>query len=61
MFIYTLDEKLPKSDNVPQETHENEYSIQVEQPYINKNIPRAFNFNIGLIMDGLLRDPLFQC
>jgi hypothetical protein len=46
-LIQTLDERLPKSDNVTEGTHENKGSIHVEQPSINKHIPGGFNSNIG--------------
>ena len=47
MIIQALDERLPKSDNVAQGTHENKYSVLVEQSFINKHILGVFNSNIG--------------
>ena len=46
-IIYTLKERIPNSDNMVQETHENKDSVHVENPSINKTIPRGFNYNIG--------------
>ena len=46
-LIQALEERLPKSDNVAQGTHENKDIVHVEQPSIITHIPRGFNSNIG--------------
>jgi hypothetical protein len=46
-LIQFLDERLPKSDNVTKETHDNKGSVHVEQPSIEKHISRGFNSNNG--------------
>ena len=44
MLMQDLDERLPKSDNVAQETHK--FSVYVEQPSINKHILGGFKSSI---------------
>jgi replicative DNA helicase len=46
-LIYTLDERLRKSDNVTKGNRENKGSILAAQPSINKYILVGFNSNIG--------------
>jgi hypothetical protein len=47
-IIQTLDGRLPKSDTVTKETHENKGSIHVEQPSSNKHFSGGFNSNSGV-------------
>jgi hypothetical protein len=47
-WIQTLDGRLPKSDIVTEETHENKGSIHVEQPSNNKHFSGGFNSNSGV-------------
>jgi hypothetical protein len=58
-IIQTLDERLPKSDNVIEGTHENKGSIHVEQPSNNKHIQEDLTLIVELIMDGFLRVSTF--
>ena len=46
-LIHSLEKRFPKSDKVAQGTHENKYSMHVEQTSINKYMLRIFNSNIG--------------
>jgi hypothetical protein len=48
MLIHALDERLSKSYNVTQGTHEKGESTQVEQTSINKHILKRFDSNIGV-------------
>jgi len=47
MFMQTLNEKPPKSDNVTEGTHGNKGSVHLEQPSTNKHMLGEFNSNIG--------------
>jgi hypothetical protein len=47
-ILQTLDGRLPKSDTVTEETHENKGSIHVEQPSNNKHFSGGFNSNSGV-------------
>ena len=46
-LIQPSEEKIPKVDNMAQGTHKNKYHVHVEQPSINKHIPRGFDSNSG--------------
>ena len=56
-LIQTLEERLPKSDNVAQGTHRNKDRVHVEKPSINKHILGAFISSIwdnhGLFPKGI--------
>jgi hypothetical protein len=47
MLIYTLDERLSKSDDVTRGIRENKDSTKVKQPSINNHTLGKFNSNIG--------------
>lgn len=48
MLIHTLDERLPKSDNVTQGTHENRDGTQVEPSMIN-HIPTLLDLILEIM------------
>jgi len=54
-IIQTLDGRLPKSDIVTKETHENKGNIHVEQCSSNKNFSSGLNSNSGVTYGYVLR------
>lgn len=59
-LIQTLEERIPKSDNVAQGTHENNDSVHIQQPSLISIYQEDFLLIVEIIMDGFQGYPLSQ-